>query len=412
MKYLVCVAVAALTLTTANAQIGGGLLNKAKNAVTKDKKEDKNDAPAKNTDSTPSGSKSSSGGNSSAKGDDAAPVKDYKKVNNDLVKVIGDEDLFYSSLIIQGKESKHIVPKIVNDKSYMEDQFIPKLVNFHDKDGKIFYCYFAIYESMAKPFASFSVTSDNWDRYAYQKWDWDKSSYTTSGTLQYNAWGSSTRHKGFTGIIKQADGSIITYVVPKFADAADKDYTEYVNYVSLGYNPKAGEYDLNNTEVEILTRTEDGAKTADLAAAKTLAIAQTKKILDEMDAKNKADADSKTAAKTRSKKGMSNATYEKTMLTYLNANFKSQFRKPEYWSDATLGGLIITSTDWNISKNTYGLILNRYISCEVVIKNKGKCYVKSFQFAQDYSGGGVYSTNLYYNGVSSDLELIKCEKVN
>ncbi|UPT68834.1 MAG: hypothetical protein M0D57_09515 [Sphingobacteriales bacterium JAD_PAG50586_3] len=399
MKHLVCVALAALTFTTVNAQIGGGLLNKAKNAVTKDKK-DKADEPAK----------TSSGGSSSDKGNDAAPVKDYKKVNNDLIKVIGDEDLYYSSLIIQGKESKYIVPKIQNSSSYMEDQFVPKLVNFHDKEGKIFYCYFAIYESMAKPLASFSVTSDNWDRYTYQKWDWDKSSYTTSGNLQYNAWGSSTKHKGFTGIIKQADGSIITYVVPKFPDAADKEYNDYVSYVSLGYNPKAAEFDLNNTEVEILTRTEAGAKTADFATAKTMAIDLTKKILDEMDAKSKADADAKTNANTRSTKGMTNAAYEKTMLTYLTANFKSQFRKPEYWQDATIGGLIITSTDWNISKNKYGLILNRYISCEVVIKNKGKCYVKSFQFAQDYSGGGVYSTNLYYNGFSSDLELIKCEK--
>jgi hypothetical protein len=411
-KHLLFTAFALLTLGTVNAQIGGGLLNKAKNAVSKDKKEDKKDLPSKNSDSTPGSTSPASGNNSSAKSDDAAPVKDYKKVNNDLKKVIGDEDLFYSSLIIQGKESKLIVPKIVNSKSYMEDQFVPKLVNFHDKDGKIFYCYFAIYESMAKPLSSFSVTSDNWDRYTYQKWDWDKSSYTTSGNLQYNAWGSSTQHKGFTGIIKQTDGSIIAFVVPKIADAADKDYTEYVNYVSLGYNPKAAEYDLNNTEVEILTRTEDAAKTADLAAAKTLANAQAKKILDEIDAKNKVDADAKTAANTRSKRGMVNATYEKTMLSYLQANFKGQFRKPDYWNDATLSGLIITSTDWNISKNTYGLILNRYISCEVVIKNKGKCYVKSFQFAQDYSGGGAYSSTLYYNGFSSDLELIKCEKAN
>jgi hypothetical protein len=407
MKYFVCVAVAAITFTTANAQIGGGLLNKAKNAVSKDKKEDKNDAPAKTNDTAPA--KSSSGGNSSGKSSDAEPVKDYKKVNNDLKKVIGDEDLFYSSLIIQGKESKLIVPKIVNNTTYMEDKFIPKLVNFHDKDGKIFYCYFAIYESMAKPLSSFSVTSDNWDRYTYQKWDWDKSSYTTVGSLQYNAWGSSTQHKGFTGLIKQADGSIIAFVVPKFAESADKDYTEYVNYVSLGYNPKAGEYDLDNTEVEILTRTEDAAKTADLAAAKTLANVQAKKILAEIDAKNKLDADAKTAANTRAKRGMVNAGYEKTMLAYLQANFKNQFKKPDYWNEATLSGLIITSTDWNISKNTYGLILNRYISCEVVIKNKGKCYTKSFQFAQDYSGGGAYSTTLYYNGFSSELELIKCE---
>ena len=98
MKYLAYVVIATLSVTTANAQIGGGLLNKAKNAVTKDKKEDKNDAPAKGTDTAPSDSKSSS------KGGDAAQVKDYKKVNNDLIKVIGDEDLFYSSLIIQGKE--------------------------------------------------------------------------------------------------------------------------------------------------------------------------------------------------------------------------------------------------------------------------------------------------------------------
>jgi hypothetical protein len=188
MKYFVCIAAAALTFTTSNAQIGGGLLNKAKNAVSKDKKEDKNDAPAKTNDTAPA--KSSSGGNSSGKSSDAEPVKDYKKVNNDLKKVIGDEDLFYSSLIIQGKESKLIVPKIVNNTTYMEDKFIPKLVNFHDKDGKIFYCYFAIYESMAKPLSSFSVTSDNWDRYTYQKWDWDKSSYTAVGSLQYNAWGS------------------------------------------------------------------------------------------------------------------------------------------------------------------------------------------------------------------------------
>lgn len=404
MKYLAYVVIATLSVTTANAQIGGGLLNKAKNAVTKDKKEDKNDAPAKGTDTAPSDSKSSS------KGGDAAQVKDYKKVNNDLIKVIGDEDLFYSSLIIQGKESKLIVPKIVNGTSYMEDKFIPKLVNFHDKDGKIFYCYFAVFESMAKPMSSFSINSDNWDRYTYQKWDWDKSTYTTSGNLQYNSYGSSTQHKGFTGIIKQADGSIITYVVPKFPDAADKDYTDYVNYVTLGYSPKAGEYDLDNTEVEILTRTEDAAKTADLAAAKTLAIAQTKKILSEIDAKNKADADAKIASTKRRKRGMVNATYEKTMLTWLQENFKSEFKYDKYWENATIGSLIIASPDWEIKKNDYGLITYRNISCEVVIKNNGRCYVKSYLFGQQYAGGGTYSTSLQYSGYSSNVEQLPCDK--
>lgn len=416
---------AALVFTTAaNAQIGGGLLNKAKNKANNaiDKATDGKPANSGNssgsgntTSPSSSGSGKSSGSSSSSSSSSepkAESVKDYNKVNNDLKKVIGDEDLYYSSLITQGVESKIIVPKLVNTTTYMDDQFTPKLVNFHDKDEKIFYCYFAIYEGMAKPFSSTKISSDNWERYTYQKWNWDKSSYTIDGSLRYSPWGSSTPHRSFTGIIKQADGSIITFVVPKLPDAKDKEYTDYVNYMSLGYNPGLPNYDFDKTEVEILTRTEDAAKTADLAAAKTLANEQAKKIIAAMDAKSKADAEAKVNANTRAKRGMVNAGYEKTMLTYLQANFKDQFRKPEYWTDATIGNLIITSTDWNIKKNDYGLILNRYISCQVVIKNKGKCYVKSFQFAQDYSGGGAYSTNLYYNGFSSGTELIKCEKAN
>jgi hypothetical protein len=414
-KNLITCLAALAFITAANAQIGGGLLNKAKNKASNavDKATDgkpNNSSGSGTTSPSNSGSGKSSGSSSSEP--KAEPAKDYKMVNNDLKKVIGDEDLFYSAILTQGVQSKLIVPKLVNTTTYMEDQFTPKLVNFHDKDGTIFYCYFAVYEGMAKPLSSSKITSDNWDRYTYQKWNWDKSSYTTDASLRYSPWGSSTPHSSFTGIIKQPDGSIITFVVPKLPNAKDKDYTDYVNYISLGYNPILGNYDFDNTEVEILTRTEDAAKTADLAAAKTMANEQAKKIIAAMDAKSKTEADAKVNATTRAKRGMVNAGYEKTMLTYLQANFKDEFRKPEYWTDATLGGLIITSNDWNIKKNDYGLILNRYISCQVVIKNKGKCYVKSFQFAQDYSGGGAYSTSLYYNGFHSDTELIKCEKAN
>ncbi len=408
----------ALLCAGVNAQIGGGILNKAKAKA--NKAVDNATTPGSGgSNSTPASTgNGSSKPSSSTKTEDNKPApKDNNIPTKDLKKVIGDNDLYYSALLAQGVDSKIMVPKPVKEKS-MQEQWVPNAINFYEDPakGKIQYCYFALYDGMSSPLSSFKIkTAEDAFRYKYKGIFWDsKSDYQVFENMMYNRWGSSysSYYKHFTGIVKQADGSIITFALPAKADAPTKDYDEYVSYMELGYKPVANNYDFDNIEVEILTKTEAAAKTADLEAAKSIVVAQVKKILEGIDAKEKLDADKKIAAKTRSKRGMVNAGYEKTMLSWVQANYKKEFRKPEYWENATLGNLIITSTDWNIKKNDYGLILYRSIACEVVIKNKGRCYVRSFVFAQDYAGGGSYSSNLYYNGFSSDTEQLKCDKAN
>lgn len=409
---------AALLAVGANAQIGGGLLGKAKSKVEKAVETPKSSG---NSSSTPSSSSPSSASkpassSSSSKVEEKPAAKDYNIPTNDLKKVIGDNDLYYSAILAQGFESKIMVSKPVKEKSYMQEQWIPNAINVYQDaaSGKIQFCYFALYDGMADPSSSFKIRdAEDAFRYKYKGIFWDsKSDYTVFENLMYNrylsTYGGYPKH--FVGMLKQADGSIVVFAMPeKKNDNADEQ--EYINYTELGYNPVANKFDYDALEVDILVKTEAGAKTADLATAKATVTGLVKKAMDEVDKKAKEDADKKIAGINRETRGMVNATYEKTMMTYLQANFKKEFKRPEYWENATIGNLIITSKDWGITKNDYGLIQYRSIACEVVIKNKGRCYVKSFVFAQDYAGGGNYSTNLYYNGFSSGLEQIKCEKV-
>lgn len=409
--FTITLAAALLFATVSNAQIGGGLLNKAKSKA--------NGTIDKATDTSPKSSGSStsspanSGSSTSSSKANAAPAIDRNNAINDLKKIIGDNDLYYSAAVAQQIDTKILVPKISSDY-----QFIPTAVNlyFDSEKGQVAFCYFKLSESLADPNSSFKLkTADDAFRLKYGGIFWDdKRSYDVVDNVMYVLSYSGNEYLSkFVGIIKQPDGSVIVFVVPKKENTSSA-ITEYANLLEIGYNPTSAKYDLDGIEADILTKTEAAAKSSNLADVKATALAAVKKVLDGIDKKQKDEADKKIASTTRSKRAMVNAGYEKTMMAYLQSNFKREFgyQYEDYWKDATISNLIITSADWTIIKNDYGLILSRTLDCEVVIKNKGRCYTRSYVFAQDYSGGGNYSTTLYYNGNASFTRQIKCEKAN
>lgn len=408
-KNILLILASTVLVAGANAQIGGGLLDKVKSKKSNEKS---GDTPS----STPS---SSSGNNSAAKADNGKGAINKEVPTNDLKKIIGDNDLYYSALIAQNISSKVILPRVDGEDDYSTSyKWLPNAVNVYldESSGKLEYCYFALVNALADPsnkYVEKITTVNEAFKYKYKGFMWNgKSEYSIFQNLRYDAYPPSFRpfHKNFLGFLKQTDGSIIIFTIPQKAVPADIEKVRYINQVEIGYQPSAADFDFDAIEVEVLTKTEDAAKTADMAAAKNTAKDMAKKALEDRDKVNKDKADKKVAATTRRKRGMVNAAYEKTMLTWLQENFKTEFKYDDYWKNATIGSLIIASPDWEIKKNDIGLITYRNISCEVVIKNNGRCYVKSYLFGQQYTGGGNYSSSLEYSGYSSEVEQISCDK--
>ncbi len=102
------------------------------------------------------------------------------------------------------------------------------------------------------------------------------------------------------------------------------------------------------------------------------------------------------------KAGMSNAALEQQMVAAANN---------EGWNDK-FGKAIITSSSWNIEKNSLtGVILYRYLGAVCTTKSAdGKCYYQEFTFRQDYSGNGNYDSKIKFNSYGGKKE-IGCDKI-
>ena len=108
------------------------------------------------------------------------------------------------------------------------------------------------------------------------------------------------------------------------------------------------------------------------------------------------------ASRQLPKAGMSNPGLEQQMLAAANnLGWNDKFQKA-----------IITSTAWNIEKNSItGVILYRYLAAVCTTKSSdGKCYTQEFSFRQDYSGNGNYESKIKYNSYGGKKE-IGCDKL-
>lgn len=65
-------------------------------------------------------------------------------------------------------------------------------------------------------------------------------------------------------------------------------------------------------------------------------------------------------------------------------------------SSGAIQRICLTSDDWYIRKNEYGLILNKTISVQVASKLDGKCYLVDGYILCEYEGGGKYGKPHYY----------------
>lgn len=78
------------------------------------------------------------------------------------------------------------------------------------------------------------------------------------------------------------------------------------------------------------------------------------------------------------------------------------------YSDITIKEYKVLSNDYNIQKE-YEYPKFRYVEVAAYgVSTSGKCFVYYLLFAQDYSGGGVYTTNFYKWG-NTNKEEIDCE---
>ena len=83
---------------------------------------------------------------------------------------------------------------------------------------------------------------------------------------------------------------------------------------------------------------------------------------------------------------MKNAALEAQMTTLVNKVSKNGEK---------YGSCRITSGDWNVNKNSLGLIIDRSVGVYFVATfPDGHCELFRKYFFQDYSGGGAYSTQL------------------
>lgn len=83
---------------------------------------------------------------------------------------------------------------------------------------------------------------------------------------------------------------------------------------------------------------------------------------------------------------MKNAALEAQMTTVANKLAKSGEK---------YGNCRIISSDWNVNKNSLGLIIDRSVGvCFVATFPDGHCELFKKYFFQDYSGGGIYSSQL------------------
>ncbi len=159
--------------------------------------------------------------------------------------------------------------------------------------------------------------------------------------------------------------------------------------------------------IDILTSDAASATTTDLEAARVEIIAQAEVAIKARGAAYLAKEATALAKVNFPKAARNDAALVKLVNEYL------QIQQAKTGVDPTLvKKIIVTSSDWAIRKNQYGLILGKTADVTVGFARANKtCAFTTLVVQRDYAGGGTYSSVSYLNGFQSGFEKILCERI-
>lgn len=368
-KYYLTIAICTLLLSV-NAQIGGGLLNKAKNAVSKDKKDDKKETPAKSSDSAPA----------SSSPEKSAPAKtEAAKPKAECIPYFKPGDAKYKKDDgLTNEIHKKYAGKVVFSKTKITKD-TQNEATFTNSFGMNDFVYCRVY-------ANASIL--NTPLYYGD----DYSSYTTN----YNS--SYITHISVNGVelkeyLENSDNrgeyEVLTtwqcFVKTKDPDKDGRNdaFIKYMNDAAPGtYTFRVWVEAGNGGSAKSCAPVAEGEFTVTKKAGETMSLGQ------------------KFADK---KAGMVNTTLEAGALKAINDYAKSQG-----WKE-TFTKCKILSTDWYIVRNEYTSIIKGR-TLDVYVQGKwpdGHCTGVEFSVFQQHDGS-KYSSVFSYNGIGN-TDTIDCE---
>ncbi len=165
--------------------------------------------------------------------------------------------------------------------------------------------------------------------------------------------------------------------------------------------------DRTNVTVDILTSDAASAASTDLAGARGEITTQAEAAIRARGAAYLAKEAAALAKVNFPKAARVDAALVKLVNEYL------QTQQAKTGVDPTLvKKIIVTSSDWAIRKNQYGLILGKTADVTVGFARANKtCAFTTLVVQRDYAGGGTYSSVSYLNGFQSGFEKILCERI-
>ncbi len=94
----------------------------------------------------------------------------------------------------------------------------------------------------------------------------------------------------------------------------------------------------------------------------------------------------------------SNPALEKQIMTVYNDNS----------SDSKAVKVMIMYSDWNTRTNDYGVIIERYMECKVIVTTKDPNFYQIWtkDVAQQYTGGGNYSSKIILSNIMEDPYIV------
>lgn len=165
--------------------------------------------------------------------------------------------------------------------------------------------------------------------------------------------------------------------------------------------------DRTTVTVDILTSDAASAATTDLAGAQAEITTQAEAAIKARGAAYLAKEAAALAKVNFPKAARNDAALVKLVNEYLQTQQAKTGVDP-----ALVKKIIVTSSDWAIRKNQYGLILGKTADVTVGFARANKtCAFTTLVVQRDYSGGGTYSTVSYLNGFQSGFEKILCERI-
>ncbi len=165
--------------------------------------------------------------------------------------------------------------------------------------------------------------------------------------------------------------------------------------------------DRSKAIVDVLTSDVASAKTVSLDTERTDILAKAEAAIKARGAAYLAKEAAALAKVNFPKAARTDAALVKLVHDYLQTQQAKTGIDP-----ALVKKIIVTSSDWSIRKNEYGLILGKTADVTVGFARENKsCAFSTLVVQRDYAGGGTYSAQSYLNGFQSGFEKILCERI-